>query len=82
MSDFVKIPKEAIAELRWALAQGLHALGEVERSQQLFELLEMHGPLSAELKSAMPVTAFASMGDLSRFAEALIWLDSAEELEA
>lgn len=81
MADYVKIPKEAIDELRWAMAQGLHALGEVQRSQQRFELLKMHGPLSAELESAVPVTAFAGIGDLSRFAEALIWLDSAEDMK-
>lgn len=68
--EMVTLPSEAIADLRWALAHGLHAVAEVKRTR--VEAAPCTGPIDSAPHD----------GDLSRFAQALIWLDLAEPAEA
>lgn len=76
-SEMVSIPADAIPDLRKALNRGLFAIAEVERSREYFELAEMAGPIPDLLKEARPVCCMASIGDMSEYAEALLWLDHA-----
>lgn len=79
MSDYVRIPKDAIEDIRWALTHGLHAANEVSRSQTHFDTFKRCGhELPEGLKDAMPSCSLASDGDMTRYAEALIWLNHAQ----
>lgn len=71
--EMVTLPSEAIADLRWALAHGLHAVAEVKRTR-----VEATG----DTPCTGPIDSAPHDGDLSRFAQALIWLDLAEPAEA
>lgn len=81
MSDYVKIPADAIPELRWALSHGLYAATEISRSRSHFDFMERNGQLSEVLKAARPICSLASEGDMTRYAEALIWLNHITTVE-
>lgn len=81
-ADFVRLPIEAIADLRWALAHGLHALAEVERSRAAIDFNQRHGVATGDVHDIRPVSTFGSTDDMTRYAEALIWLCHAEPIQA
>ena len=78
-TQFVQLDADAIPNLRWALAQGLHAIAEVERVQAA----QLHAKRCGEKvpDGCGPITAMASNEDLTRYASALLWLDMAEPIE-
>jgi hypothetical protein len=80
-SEMVTLPAEAIADLRWALTHGLHAVGEVSRSQEAFAFHEQGGGLPEVMRDAMPLASLAQTDDITRFAQALIWLEHVRPVE-
>lgn len=71
-AEFVRLPIEAIADLRWALAHGLHAIAEVERSQAAFDFNHRNGVAAGDVQDIKPVSTFGNTDDMTRYAEALI----------
>lgn len=78
MSLFVKIPAEAIPDLRKVLAWGLHAHAEVQRVREFGEMQRLSGaPLP---DPAVPIEAAGFTDTLTEFASAFMWLDCAVEV--
>ncbi|MFT4247643.1 MAG: hypothetical protein QM581_06335 [Pseudomonas sp.] len=77
-AGYVRLPAAALPDLRWALAQGLHAIAEVRRVRGEFELYRrLDKSLPPDL---VPVPGAADMDDAMRYAEALLWLECAQEI--
>ena len=75
----VSLPREAIAELRWALLQGLHSMSEVRRVQGKFQELQK---VRAGLEDGIyPSCLSCEERDFTRFVEALAYLEEAQPLE-
>ncbi|MFT4247673.1 MAG: hypothetical protein QM581_06490 [Pseudomonas sp.] len=78
-ADHVRLPAEAIPDLRKVLAWGLHCYGEIERVQQE---IEVHQALGRELPERItPLHCHADADTLIQIAKAFIWLDCAKEIE-
>lgn len=80
-TEYVSLPIDAIPALRRALAQGLHAISEVKRSQVAYRLAKSIGPIPNILEDACPLLCSAADDDMTKYAEALLWLDFAKEVE-
>ena len=77
LEEEVTLPAQAINDIRWALVHGLHAIAEVNRSQGEFESARASGKVSDDLGCLVPIALSASTDDLTRYAEALSWLEYA-----
>lgn len=78
MSDYVKIPAEAIPDLRRALAWGLYAIAEVDRVREFVEMRrEIGQPLPDD---ACPIQGMGSTDSMTEYASAFLWLDCAVEV--
>lgn len=75
----VSLPIEAIAALRRTLLIGLHCLGEVERLSDTANTFEKLGAPWQE--DHIPVHPSGSY-EITNFANALRWLENAEEIDA
>lgn len=80
-TEMVSLPAAAVADLRWALAHGLHAIAEVERSQAEFDYHERNGSVAEKVREAMPIRTFGTTEEMTRYAGALMWLDHAKPME-
>ncbi len=77
----VMLPIEALADIRWALAHGLCAITEIDRCHDAYEIHKNSdgSPIPSELR---PTMTMASIDDMPRYGEAILWLEYAKEVEA
>ena len=74
----VKLSADAIPVIRRALLAGFHAIAEVERIGHHFDLLKQGIPIGPD---ARPISSMGCEGDLTDYAEALLWLEQLQPVD-